>query len=114
MNKRLLILADRRRDLIEKIEVQRREMAEMAVYWESPLAVVDRGIKAVHLVQSNPLLMGGGITAFLALRRTGIFGLAQKGVRLLYLYPFIFSVGLKCFSWLTHSSSEARSTKVNH
>jgi hypothetical protein len=58
--------------------------------------------------------MGGGMAAFLALRRTGVIGLAQKGVRLLYLYPFIFSVGSKCLSWLTHSSSEARSTKVNH
>ena len=93
MNKRLLILADRRRDLIEKIEVQRREMAEMAVYWESPLAVVDRGIKAVHLVQSHPLLMGwhNSISRFAPHR---YFWLGAEGSAL------VIPLSVYFFSWI--------------
>ena len=114
MNKRLLTLAHRRRGLIETIEAQRSEMAEIALQWEKPLTMVDRGLKGLRLMQRHPLLMGGGTAAFLAVRRTGIFGLAKKGIRLIYLYPFILSLGAKALSEITRSSVKSANTASNN
>ncbi|MEO8343009.1 MAG: YqjK-like family protein [Gallionella sp.] len=114
MNKRLLTLAHRRRGLIETIEAQRIEMAEIALHWEKPLAMVDKGLKGLRLIQRHPLLMGGGTAALLAVRRTGIFGLAQKGVRLIYLYPLVLSLGSKALSAITRASVRSANTTSNN
>ena len=123
MKNQLAALAHRRRELLEKIEAQRMEVAEISVHWQKPLALVDVGLKAVRFIRNHPALVSGGVAALLAWRRKGIIGLAQKGWRLLYLYPSILALGLKFLSSATRSPSaeellagypEERNTEVDH
>lgn len=111
MKKRLAELACRRRRLLEKIEAQRMEVAEISRHLQKPLALADAGLKAVQFMRRHPALMAGGVSALLALRRKGIAGLAHKGWRLLIIYPSILSFGLKYLSLATRSSSEERNTE---
>jgi hypothetical protein len=123
MKKRLAAVAHRRRGLLEKIEAQRMEVAEISQHWEKPLALVDVGLKAVRFIRNHSALVAGGVAALLAWRREGIVGLAQKGWRLLYLYPSILAFGLKFLSLATRSPSaeellaghpEERNTEPDH
>jgi len=95
MKKRLADLACRRRVLIEKIGIQRIEVAGISQCWQKPLALVDTGVKAVRFIHNHPAWVAGGVAAFLALRHKGIAGLAQEGWRLLRLYPAIFSLAAR-------------------
>ena len=95
MKKQLAALAHRRQALLEKIGDQRMEVAEISRDWHKPLALADAGLKAVYFIRDHPGLVSGGFAALLSLRGMGIAGLAQKGWRLLYLYPSILSFGLK-------------------
>jgi len=113
MKKRLAALAHRRLELFEEIEAQRMDMAEISRHVQKSLALVDAGLKAVHFLRSHPALVSGGVAAFLAWRRKGIVGMAQKGWRLLYLYPSILAFGLKYLSSVTRSPSERRDTEVD-
>jgi len=114
MKKRLAAIAHRRRGLLEKIEAQRIDVAEISVHWQKPLALVDVGLKAVRFIHNHPALMAGGVTALLAWRRKGIVGLALEGWRLLYLYPSALAFGLKFLSSATRSPNEKRNTEVNN
>jgi hypothetical protein len=114
MKKRLAALAHRRRGLLEKIEAQRMEVAEISVHWQKPLALVDAGLKAVHFLRNHPALVAGVVAALLAFRRKGIAGLAQEGWRLLYLFPAILAFGLTFLSSATRSPSNERNTEVDH
>ena len=114
MKKRLAALTHRRRGLLEKIEAQRIDVAEISVHWQKPLALVDVGLKAVRFVHNHPALMAGDVTALLAWRRKGIVGLALEGWRLLYLYPSALAFGLKFLSSATRSPNEKRNTEVNN
>jgi len=114
MKKRLADLACRRRELLEKIETQRVEVAEISQHWQKPLALVDTGLKAVRFIRNHPAWIAGSVAAFLALRRKGIAGLAHEGWRLLRLYPSTLFLGLKYLSSATRSPSEGRKTEVDH
>lgn len=103
MKKRLADLAHRRRKLLEKIEAQRIEVADISQHWQKPLALVDTGLKAVRFLHNHPAWVAGGVAGLLALRHNGIVSLAQKGWRLLYLYPSILTFGLKFLSSATRS-----------
>ncbi|MDO8464938.1 MAG: YqjK-like family protein [Gallionella sp.] len=87
MKKRLAELACHRCELLEKIEAQRREMTNISMHWEKPLALVDTGLNAVRFIHNHPALVAGGVAALLALRRKGITGLVHEVWRLLCLYP---------------------------
>lgn len=123
MKNRLAALAQRRRGLLEKIEAQRMDVAEIAQQWQKPLALADTGLKAVRFLRGHPALVAGGLAALLSLRGIGIGGLAKKGWRMLYLYPSILAFGFKFLSSATRSPSseqlrvghpEARNTEVCH
>jgi len=114
MKKRLAELACRRRGLLEKIAAQRMEVAEISRHWQKPLALADAGLKAVRFIHNHPSLVAGGVAALLTMRRNGIVGLAQKGWRLLHLYPSILSFGFKYLSSAARSTSEMRNTEVDH
>lgn len=114
MKKRLADLGRRRRGLLGHIEAQRREVAEISVHWQKPLALADTGLKAVRFLHSHPALVAGGLAALLALRRKGIVGVAQKGWRLLYLYPSILTFGLKFLFSDTRSPDTERDTGIDH
>lgn len=88
MKKRLADLASHRRGLLEKIEFQRMEVAEISLLWQKPLVLVDAGLKTVRFMRNHPALVTGCVAALLALRRKGIVGLAHEARRLWHLYPF--------------------------
>ncbi|MDO8310622.1 MAG: YqjK-like family protein [Sideroxyarcus sp.] len=114
MKKRLADLAYRRRVLLGIIEAQRMDMAEISLQWQKPLALVDVGVKAVRFINHHPAWVAGGVAALLAWRRKGVVGLAQKGWRLLYLYPSTLAFGLKLLSMATRTPSQERMTEVGH
>ena len=114
MKQRLVALANRRLGLLEKIQAQRMEVAEISRLWQTPVAVLDAGIKAVRFVRSHPGLISGGLAALLSLRSMGIAGLAQKGWRLLFLYPAAISVGLKYLFSAIRSPNKQRSSETIH
>ena len=89
MKKRLAHLADRRRELLNKIEAQRVEVAEIFLQWKNPLALADTGLKAVRFLNNHSSLVVGSLAALVAFRRKGVFGLLQKGWRMLYLLPLM-------------------------
>ncbi len=107
MKKRLAELAYRRSRLLEKIEIQRMDVADISLDLQKPLALADAGLKAVRFIRNHPGLVSGGFAALLSLRGKGVAGLAQKGWRLMYLYPSILSFGLKyLFSAFRSPSAE--------
>jgi len=107
MKKRLAELAYRRSRLLEKIETQRMDVADISLDLQKPLALADIGLKAVRFIRNHPGLVSGGFAALLSLRGKGVAGLAQKGWRLMYLYPSILSFGLKyLFSAFRSPSAE--------
>jgi hypothetical protein len=108
MNKRLAHLASRRLELVQQIEIQRTDVAEIASHWQKPFALVDTGLKAWHLIYRHPALIAGGMTALMAWRRKGIVGLAEKGLRLLYMYPSAIFLGLKYLASISHFSRTER------
>jgi hypothetical protein len=107
MKKRLAELTYRRSRLLEKIEIQRMDVADISLDLQKPLALADAGLKAVRFIRNHPGLVSGGFAALLSLRGKGVAGLAQKGWRLMYLYPSILSFGLKyLFSAFRSPSAE--------
>lgn len=114
MKKRLAELACRRRGLLDKIEFQRMEMAEISCDLQKPLVLVDAGLNAVHYIYNHRALVAGSVAALLTFRRKGIVGLAQKGWRLLVIYPSIFTFGLKYLSLASRSRSENCNTVPDH
>lgn len=114
MKKRLAEFACRRRGLLEKIEFQRMEMAEISRDLQEPLALVDAGLNVVRHIANHRAWVAGSVAALLAFRRKGIVGLAQKGWRLLIIYPSIFTFGLKYLSLATRSRSEGCNTGAEH
>jgi len=114
MKKRLVEIACRRRRLLEKIEFQRIEVAKISRQLQEPLPLVDAGLKVVRYIYNHRAWVARGVAALLIFRRKGIVGLAQKGWRLLIVYPSILSYGLKYLSLATRSPREGRNTEVDH
>ena len=112
MNSRLTQLACRRLELLNDIEAQRMDMADITRHLQKPLAVADVGFKAVRLIYNHPALVTGGVTALLTLRRNGFVGLVQHGWRLLLLYPSAIFLGLKYLSSATCAPRKERDTGV--
>jgi hypothetical protein len=112
MKQRLAELADRRLRLLEKIEAQRTEVAEISVDFQKPLALADTGLKAARFIRNHPAMVSGGFAALLSIRGMGISGLAKKAWRLMYLYPAAISFGLKYL--FPRHDHEARNAEVDH
>jgi len=79
MKKRLADLAYRRCRLLEKIDAQRIEVAEISIHWQKPLALVDAGLKAAHFIHNHPTLMSGGVALLMALRPGRVWKWLQLG-----------------------------------
>lgn len=78
MNKTLADIAERRQRLLQKIALQRTELAGLARQWHRPLALADMGMQAVQAVFRHRALFAGIVTAVLALRRRGNFAPGPK------------------------------------
>jgi hypothetical protein len=76
MNNQLLLVRQRRAELLAKIAAQREQVARVAVHWQRPLAFADQGLVVARFMRSNPLLLGG-LTALLVIRRRGLLGLGM-------------------------------------
>ena len=87
MKSHLADLVQRRRLLVKKIAAQRRELAQISTHFERPLAWVDNGWRVAHYLYERPTLLASGVAALLSLRRTGLFGLVQSGLSLLFRNP---------------------------
>lgn len=93
MKQRLAVLACRRRELLERIEAQRREVADISRQWQRPLALADTGLKAVRFIRHHPVLWAGAMSALMALRRKGVVSLVRDGWhRLRRIIPIFPSV----------------------
>jgi len=114
MKKRLAALANRRRILLEEIETQRRDLADISLGLQKPFALADAGLKAVRFIRDHPGWVAGGFAALLSLRGKGIAAMAQKGWRLMFLYPAILSFGLKYLSSKSRSPGEVGNSEVDH
>ena len=112
MNKQLAHLIIRRLELLDKIEAQRMDMADISLHLQKPLAVADMGLNVVRYIYNHPALVSGGVTALLTLRNKGLFGLVKHGWRLLLLYPSAIFLGLKYLSSANCAPAEERNTEV--
>ena len=114
MKKRLAVMANRRRILLERIETQRRDVADISLGFQKPFALADTGLEAVRFIRNHPGWVAGSLAVLLSLRGKGIAGLAQKGWRLMYLYPAAIAFGLKYLFSKPRSPSEVGNSEVDH
>lgn len=94
MNKQMLEVMQRRSELLAKIAVQREQVAGAGARWEAPLALVDKGLAAVHFLRSRPLLVAG-IAALFTIRRRSVTGMVTGAWRLWKLYKSAASFSAK-------------------
>ena len=78
MKQRLADIAQHKSRLLQKIELQRSELAGIALHWKRPMALADMGMQAVRMVFRHRALFAGLVTAVLALRRRGAFAPGQE------------------------------------
>jgi len=123
MKKRLATLTKHRQILLDKIETQRMDVADISMDFQKPIALADTALKAVRYMRNHPGFIAGGLVALLSLRGKRIATLAQKVWRLTYLYPAIFSFGLKYFTpasrppsveELSAGQPEVRNSEADH
>ena len=86
------------------------EVADITLDLKKPLALADTGLKVVRFIHDHPGLVSGGFAALLSFRGMGRAGLAQKGWRLLYLYPAAVSFGLKYLFSAIRTPGEKRNS----
>lgn len=61
MNESLIRIAARKEVLIAQAASQRRVLAQSFDAWRKPLALADRGLRAIHFVKSHPVLLAGSV-----------------------------------------------------
>ncbi|MGA7749392.1 MAG: YqjK-like family protein [Gallionella sp.] len=80
MNDHMSELLRRRSELLSRITVQREQVAEFGARLETPLALADKGLAAVRLLRSIPVLSVA--LAALLVNRRGMVGLVKGAWRL--------------------------------
>lgn len=68
MNKKLMLLAERRERLITQAAAQRMALAQGIEPWRIPLARVDQGLAALRYIKSHPAWIFGSAVLLAALR----------------------------------------------
>ena len=81
MNDRMLVLIQRRGELLASITVQRQQLSEIGTQLKGPLALADHGWAAARFLRSNPILVAGAV-AFIAIRRRSMAGLVKAAWRI--------------------------------
>jgi hypothetical protein len=114
MKKRLAELASRRRILLERIETQRRDVADISLDFQKPFALADTGLEAVRFIRDHPGWVAGGFAALLSLRGKSMTRIVQKGWRLMYFYPAAIAFGLKYLFSKPRSPGEVGNYEVDH
>ncbi|MDD1678411.1 MAG: YqjK-like family protein [Methanomicrobiales archaeon] len=91
MNERLLELRQRRGELLERIDAQRAQLAEIASIWEQPLAIADRGMSVVRFLRDHlPIVVG--VAALVVARRRGLRGLLKRALRVWRTFRFFLGL----------------------
>ena len=112
--KSLLEIQHHRSEIIEKIDAQRKELAEISQHFKSPLSVVDKGVQVARFIRGHPALASGSVLAFWALRRYGVLVLARKAWRAIYVNPTLLSYGSKLISRFGRISKDHHISEVLH
>jgi len=79
MNAELIRLAERKASLVARVGRQRAELAQALAPWNEPLAIVDKGLLAVHYLRRHPALLAGLIVFSAVLRPKGAVKWFQRG-----------------------------------
>ncbi len=79
MNSKIVLLAERRLALVDKIAHQRLALAQAVTPLRRPLAIADRVILAVRFLAQSPFLLAGVAAAAVFYRRKGWMVMLQKG-----------------------------------
>lgn len=80
MSERLIQLAEHRATLIARAGSQREVLAQSANRWRKPLAVVDKGVAAVHYLRQHPPLLFGISATVAVLRPRAAFRWARRSL----------------------------------
>lgn len=98
MKRRLAYLELRRNLLLDEIEAQRNEIAEISRTLHKPLALIDAGRQVVHFMYDHRAILAGGIATLFAFRRGNFLDVFNKGWRISLLYPSLLAFGVRYFS----------------
>jgi YqjK-like protein len=74
MNKRLLILAQRRDYLVLQAAKQRALLAQTIEVWRAPLALADQGLAVISFIKKHPILIAGSSAVLVRLLRKSFIG----------------------------------------
>jgi hypothetical protein len=74
MNKKLLLLAQRRERLVLEAAQQRMQLAQAIETWRGPLALADQGLAAISFIKSHPFYVAGVSAIFVRLFRKSFIG----------------------------------------
>ena len=79
MNKQLIRLAERRRQLVAQAAAQRTVLAHTMAPWRARLALADQGVAVFRYLRCHPALMVGAALLLAAWRPRGIGTWLQRG-----------------------------------
>ena len=79
MNVRARLLEEKRRDLQQRCELQRHQVAQLTASIETRLAIVDRVVSATSSIANRPLLILGGIAGLVFIGRWRLLRWASHG-----------------------------------
>lgn len=97
MDKQMKAVMVRRGELLARIAVQRRHVAELGAHWQAPLAVADRGMVVIRYLRTHPVLLTG-LAALMVSRRRGVLGVVSGAWLLVQRYRLIAPLSKKIFS----------------
>ncbi len=80
---RARLLEEKRRDLQQRCELQRHQVAQLTTSIETPLAIVDRVVSATSNIVNRPLLILGGIAGLVFIGRWRLLRWASRGAMLI-------------------------------
>ena len=88
MNSQMLMVKQRRGELLARIAAQREQVAQIGTRWQAPLALADQGLVVVRFLRSHPVLVAS-VVALFVIRRRGVVGLMKGGWRVWKGYRFL-------------------------
>lgn len=79
MNENAMRLLERRERLVAQAEAQRQNLARDIEPWRAPLAMADRGLRALRYVSSHPKWMVGGVVLLAVIQPRHAFRWLGRG-----------------------------------
>ncbi len=81
-------MMQRRKELLDRIAVQREHLGAEAVRWQGAIRVADQAWQAVVFCRRHPVLLAG-LTGLALLRKNSLKGVFSTGWRLWKGYRFL-------------------------